>query len=103
MGLGKIAFALGLVVALICAFVDIAWLPWVVGALGIVVGFLNVGEEEKKWALLAGIGLVVALTAILAQHFNPEWLNDVLFYLRVFVAHVLLVVAVLTFFKTARD
>jgi hypothetical protein len=44
----------------------------------------------------------VALTAILAQHFNPEWLNQVVFYVRVFVAHVLLVVSVIWFFRTAR-
>lgn len=101
--MGKIAFVVGLVVALICAFVDIWWLPWVVGGLGIVVGFLNVTEGEHKGLLLCGIGLVVALSAILAQHFNPQWLNDVVFYVRVFVAHVLLVVALICFFKTAKD
>ena len=102
MTLRKLAFAGGLVVAVICAFIDSAWLPWVVGGLGILVGFLNVAAEEQKSLLLCGIGLVVALTAILAQHFNPDWLNQVVFYVRVFVAHVLLVVSVLWFFRTAR-
>lgn len=103
MSFGKLAFAVGLVVAVICAFFENAWLPWVVGGLGIVTGFLNVTESERKGFLLCGIGLVVALTAILAQHFNPEWLNQVVFFVRVFVAHVLLVVAVICFFETARD
>ena len=102
MGLRKLAFAGGLVVAVICAFIDSDWLPWVVGGLGILVGFLNVTGDEQKSLLLCGIGLVVALTAILAQHFNPDWLNQVVFYVRVFVAHVLLVVSVIWFFKTAR-
>jgi hypothetical protein len=103
MNLRKLAFAAGLVVAIVCAFFPSDWLPWVVGGLGILVGFLNVAAKEQKGLLLCGIGLVVALTAILAQHFNPVWLSDVVFYVRVFVAHVLLVVAVTWFFRTAGD
>ncbi len=103
MSLRKLAFAAGLVIAVVCAFFRNDWLPWVVGGLGILVGFLNVAAEEQKRLLLCGIGLVVALTAILAQHFNPQWLNEVVFYVRVFVAHVLLVVAVIWFFQTARE
>lgn len=103
MKLRTLAFAAGLVVALICAFFTSSVLPWVVGGLGILVGLLNVTEGEQKRLLLCGIGLVVALTAILAQTFNPDWLNHVVFFVRVFVAHVLLVVSLIWFFKTAKS
>ncbi len=98
-----LAFAAGLVVAVICAFFTNAILPWVVGGLGILVGLLNVTAGEQKRLLLCGIGLVVALTAILAQTFNPDWLNHVVFFVRVFAAHVLLVVSLIWFFQTAKD
>ncbi len=103
MNFRTLAFVAGLVVAVISAFVDSAVLPWVTGGLGIVVGLLNVTAGEQKRLLLCGIGLVVALTAILAQTFNPDWLNHVLFFVRVFVAHVLLVVSLIWFFRTAKD
>jgi len=103
MNLRTLAFAAGLLVAVISAFVESSILPWVTGGLGIVVGLLNVTEAEQKRVLLCGIGLVVALTAILAQTFNPEWLSHVVFFVRVFVAHILLVVALIWFFKTAKD
>jgi hypothetical protein len=103
MNLRTLAFVAGLVVAVVSAFVESSILPWVTGGLGIVVGLLNVTEAEQKRVLLCGIGLVVALTAILAQDFNPDWLSQVVFFVRVFVAHVLLVVALIWFFKTAKD
>jgi uncharacterized membrane protein SirB2 len=100
MKLRTLAFLAGLVVAVICAFFTSSVLPWVVGGLGILVGLFNVTEGEQKRLLLCGIGLVVALTAIHAQTFNPEWLEQVVFFVRVFVAHVLLVVS---FFQTAKS
>ena len=101
--MGKIAFLAGLALAVVCAFVDLWWLPWLVGGLGVAAGFLNVTAEETRGFLIATIGLVVALTAIHAQHYNPEWLSNIVFYARVFVAHALLIVALMRFFKTARD
>lgn len=103
MKLRTLAFAAGLIVAVICAFFTSSVLPWVVGGLGILVGLLNVTAGERKRLLLCGIGLVVALTAILAQTFNPDWLSAVVFFIRVFVAHVLLVVSLIWFFQTAKD
>jgi len=71
-------------------------LPWLVGGAGILAGLLNTSRKTKT-ALFTLIGLVVALTAILTQPFNPVWLSHVLFFVRVFFAHALLSAAVLYF------
>ena len=51
----------------------------------------------------AGTGLAVAIYIIQQQPYNPLWLTAILLYLNVFVTHVLLVVAFLAFFKTAKN
>jgi hypothetical protein len=108
----KLIFVAGLLFAVLCAvFVSAlapvaAWttvpgfvgniLPWLVGGAGILAGLLNTSRKTKT-ALFTLIGLVVALTAILTQPFNPVWLSHVLFFVRVFFAHALLSTAVLYF------
>ncbi len=104
--LGKLAFLGGLFVAILVGlvFTDSEILPWVVGGLGVAVGILNVTEEEVKGFLLAAIGLTLALWVIgTGQPFNPPWLTNVVLYVRVFVSHALLAVALLAFFKTAKS
>ncbi len=101
--IGKWAFIAGLGLAVVAAFVDLWWLPWLVGGLGLVVGYLNVAETEVKSFLLAGLGLTVALMAIQAQHYNPQWLTDIMFYEKVFVSHALLLVALIAVFKVAKE
>ena len=103
--LGKLAFSVGLVLAIICGFLgaDLWWLPWVVGLLGLIVGYLNVGAAETKTFLLGAIGLVLALYCISKQLDNPALLTAILLCVKRFVAHVLLVVAFLTVYKTAKD
>lgn len=101
--LGKLAFSIGLVLAVICGFVHLPWLPWVVGLLGLVVGYLNVGEGETRTFLLGAAGLVLALWCILQQDGNPDILNAIIVCVKRFVAHALLVVALLTVYRTARN
>lgn len=101
--LTKGLFLAGLAAAVAAAFVvgqagtfggDLlhAALPWLVGGLGIAVGALNLRDDDSHRLLLASTGLVVGLSAILLQNFNPQWLNDVVYFARVFIAHILLVV-----------
>ena len=101
--LGKWLFLLGLLLAVVAAFIGGNVIPWVVGGLGILVALLNVKAPEIKLFLLATTGLAVAIYIIHQQPYNPQWLTDVTFYLNVFVTHVLLVVALLAFFRTAKD
>lgn len=101
--IGKWFFLAGLALAVVAAFVDLWWLPWLVGGLGLVVGYLNVAEAEVKQFLLAGLGLTLALFVIEHQRFNPEWLTEIVFFERVFVSHALLLVGLLAVFKVAKD
>jgi hypothetical protein len=102
--LGKWLFIAGLVVAAIVAlFVRGMVLPWLVAGLGLAVGLLNVKAGEARSFLIAGTALTVALMSIQLQPYNPEWLTYLVLYEKVFITHAVLVVAVLAFFRTAKD
>jgi ABC-type thiamin/hydroxymethylpyrimidine transport system permease subunit len=94
--LAKVLLLIGLVLALLFGCLrangSTAWpIPWLlVGGLGIACGIFDFLPREAPVALLSLIGLVVALSAILLQDFNPGWLNAIVFYVRVFFAHFLL-------------
>jgi hypothetical protein len=93
----RVLFAVGIVLALIAAFVSSPILPWVVGGFGILTGIIG-WTRQTRGLVIAAIVLVVSLSAILQQPFNPQWLNDAVFFVRVFVAHVGLGAGVLTIF-----
>jgi hypothetical protein len=103
--LAKLLFFLGLLLALIFGYLratgSTAWpVPWLlVGGLGIICGIFDFAPRETTFAFLSLIGLVVALSAILLQDFNPGWLNAIVFYVRVFFAHFLLSFSFLQLFK----
>ena|SRR2546428_4820954 len=105
----KIVFIIGLLLALLFGYLratgSTAWLlPWLaVGGFGILCGLFNVVPSETKVAFLSLIGLVVALSAILLQDFNPSWLNGIVFYVRVFFAHFLLSFAFIHLVKPVRE
>ena len=103
--IGELLFFVGLVAAVVIAlfFPNNNLLPWIVGGSGILVGFFNIRAAEVRQFLLAGAALTVALMSIQAQRYNPVWLTDIVFFVKVFVTHVILVVALIAFFKTAKD
>jgi hypothetical protein len=104
MNVGKWAFLAGLVLAAIVGlFIQGNLAPWAVAGLGLVVGFLNVQGREVRTFLIASTALIVALMSIQVQPYNPQWLTDVVLYEKVFITHAVLVVAVMAFFRTARD
>lgn len=100
---GKVAFVAGLVLAIVAAYVDSSVLPWLVAGLGVAVGLFNVSAGEAPGFLVSGIALTVALIAIQDQHYNPAWLTNVVFYVKVFVTHVLLPVSFVAVVRVARD
>lgn len=58
--LGAWAFLIGVILAVIFAFVPYgAWLAWVLVILGIIVGLLNIADVEVQPFLLAGAVLVI--------------------------------------------
>jgi hypothetical protein len=107
--LAKIIFIIGLLLALLFGYLratgNTAWLlPWLaVGGFGILCGLFNVAAGEINIAFLSLIGLVVALSAILLQDFNPGWLNAIVFYVRVFFAHFLLSFAFIHLVRPVRE
>ena len=83
----RILFIVGIIIAAIATFVSSSVLPWVVGGTGIVTGIVA-WKRGMTGILVLSIVLVVSLSAIREQPFNPTWLTDVVFFIRVYVAHV---------------
>ncbi len=103
--LGRYAFIGGLVLAVIAGIMltNFQWDEWILVALGIVVGFLNISGEETGSFLLAGVTLLVSFSAMreFPNARGPLW--DVLLSGSFFIVPALIVVAVKTLFKTAKD
>ena len=106
--LAKLFFVLGLILALLAGFLRATGanpplLPWLVGGAGIICGLFPPSPRERNLVFYCLIGLVVALTAILLQDFNPGWLTDIVFFVRVLFAHILLSFAFIHLVKTDRS
>jgi len=63
-GIGKAAFVIGLVIAVIAGVfgASTGWLPLALVILGLIVGFLNITEEEVNNFLIAAIALILVGT-----------------------------------------
>jgi hypothetical protein len=91
----KVLFLVGILLALLMRLWGFGGIfPWLLGGLGIVTGIVA-WKERTVGILIASIALVVALSAIKEQPFNPTWLTSAVFYVRVFVAHVALAAGLL--------
>ncbi|KPK78500.1 MAG: hypothetical protein AMS25_15035 [Gemmatimonas sp. SM23_52] len=102
--IGKYAFIVGLVIAVLAGLgLDQSWVAWILALLGLIVGFLNVGEKETHGFLLAAIGLMLSATAIQAIPFVGGVLTRVVVYLVVFIAPAVLIVALKSLLVTAKD
>jgi len=101
--LGKWAFIAGLIVAVVAAFMDFAWVPWVLAILGLIVGFLNVSEGESQHFLIAAIGLLLSATAIRSVPFIGDTGTVILGNVSAFIAAAILIVALRSLFATARS
>jgi hypothetical protein len=63
--IGKWAFILGLVIAVLAGLLlQPDWAIWVLAILGVIVGFLNVTAEDTQGFLLAAIALTLSATAL---------------------------------------
>ncbi len=102
--LGKWAFIIGIVLAVIAAFVtQVAWIYWILAVLGLIVGFLNITAEESRGFLLAAIGLILSATAVQGIPLIGEVVTRVMANIVAFIAAAVLVVALKALFETARD
>ena len=106
---GKRVFYVGIVITLICAFLAARgcnpwpwlWLPC--GGFGLICGAIYVKRDQLLVIFASLIGIVIALSAILGQDYNPKWLATLVFWGRVFFAHFLLSFSLLRLLKPARD
>jgi hypothetical protein len=100
---GKWAFILGLVIAVIAGiFFQAVWVVWVLALLGVVVGLLNIAAEETQGFLLAAIAFLLSATALGTIPFIGGVIDNILAYIAAFVAGATVVVALIALFRTAR-
>jgi len=115
--IGSYAFIIGVVLAIVLGIVSAAgmeltaipegdimvWLPLVLVILGIIVGFLNVGDKEVQPFLLAAIALVIVGTVadISMIPLIGNFLWKIVSYIAIFAAPAALIVAILEFYKLA--
>lgn len=101
---GRIAFIIGLVIAIVAGFgFNQPWMGWVLAVLGAVVGFMNVGGGERSSFMIAGIALTISATAFSQVPYIGDQLGTVMGNVMTFVAGAIFVVAILSLFSTAKD
>jgi hypothetical protein len=101
--MGKWAFILGLVIAVLAGlFYQPDWAIWVLAALGVIVGLLNVTAEDTRGFLLAAIALTLSATALNTLPIVGTAFSLVLPFVVAFVAGATIVVAIKELFQTAR-
>jgi len=101
--LGKWAFIIGLVIAVLAGLLfQPEWAIWVLAILGVIVGLLNVTAEETRGFLLASIALTLSATALNTLPVIGTALSLVLPFVVAFVAGATIVVALKELFQTAR-
>jgi hypothetical protein len=100
---GKWAFIVGLVLAGVAGLLfQAAWVVWVLAILGVIVGLLNVTQEETQGFLLAAIAFALSATALNTVPYVGGVVANILGYVAAFVAGAMIVVALKAMFETAR-
>jgi hypothetical protein len=101
---GKWAFIIGLVLAVVVGYIlQAEWVVWVLAVLGVIVGFLNVTREDTERFLLAAIALALSVTALSTVPVLGLSITNILGYVAAFVAGAMVVVALKALFQTARS
>jgi hypothetical protein len=101
---GKWAFIIGLVLAGVAGLLfQAAWVVWVLAILGVIVGLLNVTQEETQGFLLAAIAFALSATALNTVPYVGGVVANILGYVAAFVAGAMIVVALKALFETAQQ
>ena len=100
---GKYSFLVGLILAVVMAFVEVPMGATVLAVLGLVVGFLNVSGKETQSFLLASIGLMMSAAAVNGLPEVGAYAGAVAANFVAFISPAVLVVAVKSLLETARD
>jgi hypothetical protein len=100
---GKWAFIIGLVLAGGAGLLfQAGWVVWVLAILGVIVGLLNVTQEQTQGFLLAAIAFALSATALNTVPYVGGVVANILGYVAAFVAGAMIVVALKALFETAQ-
>ncbi len=100
---GKYAFILGILVAIVAGVSEQTWAPGALAVLGLVVGFLNVTSDETSSFLLASIALMMTATAMDSIPRVGEAINPFVSNIVAFIGAAVFVVAIKTLLDVTRD
>ena len=101
---GKGALVVGLVIAVVGGVgLDMAWFGWVLAVLGLIVGYVNVSDDESHSFLVAAIALILAAGAIGEIPVVGGYADAIIANLVVLLGGAVLVVALKGLFATAKD
>jgi fructose-specific phosphotransferase system IIC component len=105
--MGRWAFVIGLIIAVLLGFVSFSYSSLLLVILGLIVGFLNVSEKEATGFLIAVIALllvgVAGLKALDVMGSLYTWIQTVLTSFTIFVSASAVVVAIKELFAAGRE
>ncbi len=93
--IGTWAFIGGVLLAVLAGFGQLkeAWPVWILALLGLVVGGLNIGEEDMKKFLISAIALSLSATAVNIVPAVGVQITEILTFLVIFISAALLFIA----------
>ena len=101
---GKAALVAGLVIAVVGGLgLEMAWFGWVLAVLGLIVGYVNVSDDESHSFLVAAIALILAAGAIGAIPVVGGYADAIIANLVVFLGGAVLVVSLKGLLATTKD
>lgn len=101
---GKGSLVVGLVIAVVGGVgLEQAWFGWVLAVLGLVVGLLNVSDDESQTFLIAAIALIAAANALGAIPVVGGVATDIITNLVVLLGGAVLVVSLKNLVGVTKD
>lgn len=101
---GKGSLVVGLVIAVIGGVgLAQAWFGWVLAVLGVIVGLLNVSDDESQSFLIASIALIAAASALGAIPFIGGIADEIIANLVLLLGGAVLVVSLKGLFAVTKD
>ena len=102
--LGAWAFLVGIILAVVFAFVTYGtWLPWTLVVIGLVVGLLNITETEVSPFLMAGTILVIVAAFGADVMGTIMYLQNILNNIMMLFVPATIIVALKSVFTMARN
>lgn len=105
--MGRWAFIIGLIIAVLLGFLTFNYATLILVILGLIVGFMNITEKEATSFLIAVIAMIVVgvagLQTLSVLGTLYTWVQTVLTSFTIFVAAAAVVVAIKELFAAGRE